>query len=77
MTTLDEIQARVASTEKMFSGPHDVMPTHYMDRAKLLKALRAVEELCTTSEEHAEPYGDTPTIYVESVHAAIQQALDG
>ena len=45
MTTnpLDEIAARVTSTEKMFSDQNDLMPTHYKDRSKMLAALRAVE----------------------------------
>lgn len=45
------------------------------DIGKLVAALRNVEELCASSEQHAEPYGDTPTIFVETVRDFIREAL--
>jgi len=46
------------------------------DVPRLLVALRAVEAFCATSEQHAAEYGDTASVYVDDVRAAIREALE-
>ena len=74
MTTLDEIQARVTATAVLFSEPHDVMPTHYEDRAKLFNAVRAVEAVKPWNGDYP-PYDNGYNTALQDVHAAIREAL--